>query len=189
MQRLHNVDKWFQVEAGKAVNFGASTEPRHVRLDVNSEGVSYLYYADGDGVTRYLARVEGRDVIEFRSTGEFSITVEGSDVWMYTIDGEDLSFKIPDARKLTKLIERRPRDPALELMEYQMRRNMDERMRAIADEMERRLNRHIAAIGATSSEQAPPGAGDGVGGKPESDGQSETGGGDKPADEGTGKSK
>ena len=186
MQRLHNIEKWFQVAAGKAVNFGGSTEPRFVRLDVNSEGPARLFYADGDGDMRFLASVDGRDVVEFRSTGEFSITVDGSDVWMYTIDGEDISFKIPDAVKLTKLIERRPRDPALELMQYQMKRNMDARMQQIQDEMERKLARHISAIGATATEQAPAGAGDGVGGEPEPDRQPEAGSRDMPADDGAG---
>lgn len=185
MQRLHNVDKWFEVAAGKAVNF-ASAEPRKVRLDVNSEGVSNLFYADGNGVVTFLAAVQGRDVIEFSSTGEFSIQVEGDDCWMYSIDGEVISFVIEDAVKLTKLIERRPRDPALELMQYQMRRNMDERMQQIRDEMERSFDRRLAAAIAPTQKPKAAGDGDRVSAKSTSDKPADVGGIDKPVDAGTG---
>ena len=159
MQRLHNIGKWFVVDDGKAVNFG-NPEPRLVRLDVNAPEPVRLHIVNGDGEYTFLARVVGRDVIEFRSEGEFSIVPDGGSVSLYTIDGEDISFSIPDAVKITKLIDRRPRDPALELMQYQMRKNVDDRMQAIRDEMERELHRRLeAAVTATAQPKAASASG------------------------------
>lgn len=187
MQRLHNVDKWFEVAAGKAVNFG-NTDPRKVRLDVNSAGPAVLWYSDGNGETFLLAQVQGRDVIEFFSTGAFSVTVEGGAVWMYTIDGEDISFVIPDAVKLTKLIERRARNPELELMQHMMNRNLETRLNAMRDEMARVLNQSLEAAKPAAAKPAAASDGAADGKKPESAKPADAGGGDKPADGGTGKS-
>lgn len=186
MQRLHNVDKWFEVEPGKAVNFG-NPDPRFVRLDVNCAGVAALYYSDGDGETRFLARVSGRDVIEFRSYGEFSITVDGSAVWMYTIDGEDISFSIPDAVKLTKLVERRARNPELELMRHMMNRNLESRLNAMRDEMARILHQSAEAAKPPAEKPKAASDGDGAGKQPAPDKPADPAGGDKPVDGGTGK--
>lgn len=186
MQRLHNVDKWFEIEPGKAVNFG-NPEARFVRLDVNSFEPAALFYSDGNGETRFLARVLGRDVIEFRSTGEFAITVEGAAVSMYTIDGEDISFRIPDARKLTKLAERRARNPELEFMQYQMQRNITERMNAVRDEMERVFAQRVSDIEAAAAKPKAATDGASIPAKPAPDKPADDGGADKPADDGTGK--
>lgn len=187
MQRLHNVDKWFEVGMGKAVHFG-NPEPRFIRLDVNAPEPTALYYADGNGEVTFLALVTGRDVIEFRSYGEFSIQVdEDKLINMYSIDGEDISFRIPDAVKLTKLVERRARNPELELMQHMMNRNLESRLNAMRDEMARIL--HQSAEASKPAAEKPKAAtdGDGAGKQPAPDKPADTGGGDKPADGGTGK--
>lgn len=165
MQRLFNVDKWFLVADGKAVSFG-NTEPRRVRLDVNSPSPAQLFYSDGDGNITFLANVHGRDVIEFASYGAFDITCTGSDCWMYTIDGEDLSFSIPDAVKLTKIFERRARNPELELMQHMMNRNIEMRMEAQRVELEQLWNRREEAARAAAALPEAPAANAAAGSEP-----------------------
>ena len=166
MQRIMNVDKWQVMQAGKAVPF-ASADARRVRLDVNAPAESTLWYIDGNVETTFLALVIGRDVIEFFAVGEFSIGCEGGDCWCYSIDGEDLSFSIPDAVSFTKVVERRPRNPEFELMRYEMQRNMQRMMDKQRDELGRILSQQRAAAEARAAKS--PGAGDGkpAGKKPE----------------------
>lgn len=186
MQRLHNINKWFEVGMGKSIHFG-NPNPRPVRLDVNAPVATALYYVDGNGEMTFLARVEGRDVIEFTTYGEFSISVDDDKlVSIYTIDGEDLSFRIPDAVKLTKLAERRARNPEIEMMQYQMNRNIQERLNAVRDEMERTFNQRLQAIAADAKKPEASGDGGSVPAKPASDKPADAGSGNQSADTGTG---
>lgn len=156
MQRLSNIDKWFAVEDGKSISF-ENAQPRRMRLDVNAPVPVCLYYASSDGEVYFLARVEGRDCVEYGAIGEHSVTVEGGPVWMSTIDGEDFSFSIPDAVILTKLVERRPRNPELELMQHMMNRNIDARLAAQRNELEELWARRERAALAAAPKPAPTG--------------------------------
>lgn len=169
MQRLFNIDKWFVVDAGKALNF-EKTEPRRIRLDVNSVGPVKLFYADTAGEITFLAQVDGRDVIEFHCLGEFAVQVEGNDCWFATIDGEDISFSIPDAVRLTKIMERRARNPELELMQHLMQKNIVERMEHMRRDMEREWNRRAGASKPAAPQSAPAGADARSTGQPKPDG-------------------
>lgn len=165
MQRLFNIDKWHRVEADTAIHFGNPT-PRRVRIDVNAPGTVQLFYADGNGETTFLATVTGRDIIEFGCAGEFSILTSGSDCYIYTVDGEDFSFAIPDAQVLTKIIERRARNPELEMMQFMMNQNIQRRMDQQREELEQLWARREAAAAAAAAEPAPSGGTGGSGGEP-----------------------
>lgn len=149
MQRLFNIDKWQLLEDGKAVNFG-NDAPRRIRLDVNAPDAAKLFYADGDGRITFLARVHGRDRIEFACYGAFSLTADGGDIWFDTVDGEDFSFTIPDAVIITKIAERRARNHEFELMQYKMNQNLERRMQEQRDELERLWSRQQAAAAAAA---------------------------------------
>ena len=166
MQRLTNVDKWFVLEQGKTLNF-ENVAPRKIRLDVNAEAAARLYYVDTEGQITFLAAVQGRDVVEFYNHGEFGVTAEGADVWLYTIDGEDISFSIPEAETFTKLVERRTRNPEVEMMQYMMKANMQAMMDAQRGEMARLLDQRDAAARASAAQPAPASDGGAVGAESE----------------------
>lgn len=165
MQRLNNIDKWFAVEDGKAISF-ENVQPRRMRLDVNAPSPVCLYYASADGEVFFLARVDGRDCVEYGAIGEHSVTVEGGACWMATVDGEDFSFSIPDAKILTKLVERRPRNPELEMMQHMMNRNIDARLAAQRHELEELWARRERAARAAAAKPAPASDEAGSAGKP-----------------------
>lgn len=165
MQRIYNVDKWQHCPDGRAVNF-ANTEPRRVRLDVNAPDAVKLFYSDGNGELMFLGRVVGRDVIEFHAAGEFSITADGSDFWFYTIDGEEFFFDIPDAVILTKIADRRPRNPEFELMQYHANRNMELRMEQMRRELDSEWRRRIEAPPPAAKELAAQSGDKGAGKQP-----------------------
>lgn len=153
MQRIFNVDKWQRLENERAVNF-SKDEPRRVRLDVNAPDPVKLFYSDGNGETMFLARVVGRDVIEFMTTGAFSITADGGDLWFFTVDGEDYSFEIPDAVILTRIAERRPRNIEFELMQYHANRNIELRLQQMRRELDAEWRRRTEAAPAATTELA-----------------------------------
>lgn len=168
MQRIHNVDKWQRVEDQRAVNFGKE-QPRRVRLDVNAPDAVKLFYSDGNGETMFLARVVGRDVLEFTTTGAFSLTVDGGDLWFFSVDGEDYSFEIPDAVILTRIAERRPRNPEFELMQYHANRNIELRLQQMRLELDAEWRRREQAAPAAAAELAASSGSKSSGSKPASE--------------------
>lgn len=158
MQRVHNVDKWQEVPEGNTVNFGKK-EPRRVRLDLNAPNPVTLFHSTGDGEVTFVGRVVGRDVIELFTNGEFALTAEGGPIWLFTIDGEDVSFEESTAPILTKIAERRPRNPEFELMQYHANRNMELRMEQMRQELDRAWDKRISALSAPAVKPAPKSGG------------------------------
>lgn len=126
VQRLHNISKWATLEDGQVIKFN-SPKKREVRLEVNSSGCE-LYYVAEDGTVKFLAFIRGRDVIEFITDGQFGISCDGGECSFYTADGEDVSFEVIDAVIFTSIVERRRRNPELELMELRMMQNINSRL-------------------------------------------------------------
>ena len=155
MQRLFNLDKWTALAEGSSLAF-VNPRPRTVRLEVNAPVKSALYVADADGEVRFLALVEGRDTIEFNSTGSFNLTVEGADVHVYTADGDDISAVVLAPRIFTKIAERRRRNPELERIAALMQANMERRLAIQANELRAELARREAAL---AQKPAAPGNG------------------------------
>lgn len=166
MQRMFNIDKWQLLNDGKSVNFG-NTEQRRVKIDFNAPHPVAIYYADEDGNITFLAAVHGRDTVEFATPGAFSLTADGGEVWFDTVDGEDYSFAIPDAVVLTKIVNRRPRNPELERMQFLMNQNIEMRMEAQRRELEQLFSARSAAAPAPAKQ--PAGAPAGGADKPESE--------------------
>ena len=183
MQRLHNITKWKRVQHGEAVNF-SGTKPRRVRLDVNAPAPVAVYYNTTEGALTFLALVEGRDCIEFHASGEFAITVDGGDLWWDTTDSEDHSFVIPDAVILTEIVERRPRNREMEMMNYMMNANMKRMLDAQREELEGVWARREAAARAAAAKQKPAGDDAGVATKPVGEPDAADVGSDKSADDG-----
>lgn len=184
MQRAFNVEKWFKVEADGIARFD-KPEPRRVRIDVLAPEKTPVWYIDGNGELTPLGVVDGRDVLEFRAYGPFEITAD-KDVWFYTIDGENLAFSIPDAVKLTKIMERRQRNPELERMMFLANQNTERRLRDMRNDMERLFNQRLEAERAATVQSAAESANGGSAGEPEQAGFPLGGGGDGTPDAGSG---
>lgn len=145
MQRMFNLNKWTKIAEGETVEF-PSTRSRRVRVEVNSPSVSRIWTVDDDGNLMFLARVNGRDTLDFYAIGQLRFHIEGGEVWIYTSDGEDISAVIPDAQSFTRVMERRQRNPQLEYIAAQMEANMNRRMEQQADEIKSLYARREAAL-------------------------------------------
>lgn len=185
MQRIANLEKWSHVTPEQAMVLHG--EPgRMVRIEVNAPFPVRMMHADGDGVMTFLALVEGRDVVEFIAPGDSAITVDG-EMWAHTFDGEQLAVVIPDAVKFTKMVTRRPRDHAFELMQYEARENARRMYEEIYSSLRSEFAGQRQPAAASATQPQPQGDVAGAGSEPEPDGLAGDGAGNEPADAGSGK--
>lgn len=168
-QKIYNLDKWFPLKEGEALKM-AGGRARRIRLEVNAPAEAALYaIIQGVEAPMFLALVKGRDLIEFYAPGEeaFDLMCEGASIYVYTVDGIDVSAKSDGSESFVRIIERKPRNHEAELMAYRMQENMQRMLNAQASELERVIERRLAAERALA---APKGAAAGAGKKPAQDG-------------------
>lgn len=144
MQRMFNIDKWTQVPSGKALRFEGD-RPRKVVLEVNAAGTSELVVFPENEQPRFLARVSGRDTVEFYVRGRFALGAEGAACWVYTVDGDGQTFEACDPTSFAVIREKRERNYELELIAAKMAENMNRRLEQQADELARVFERRMAA--------------------------------------------
>lgn len=165
MQRLFNINKWVVLSEGKAIQF-KDERPRVVRVEVNAPEAAILYIVQGSKSRkedcRFLARVLGRDTLEFHVSGSFSLHVEGAPLSYYSVDGDNIAFVDEAPEIYTRIHERRARNPELEYMQWKMQENMERRLAAQADEIRRLVERGEASRRGPA-QPAPQGDGPGTG--------------------------
>lgn len=94
---------------------------------------------DAGRAVTFLALVKGRDRLEFSVDGEFDLMVEGGSCNIYTVDSADVATRIIDPVIFTRVANRRVRNPELEWMMFQQRRNQEALMASMTRETERRF--------------------------------------------------
>lgn len=144
MQRIFNVENWLVIEPGQILEF-PHDRPRLVRLEVNSANESHLYVLNEASEAFFLALVKGRDTIEFVSSGKFSLSVAENECSVYTVDGSNISHTVEAPVSFTRIVERKRRNPELELIAAQMAQNMNRIMEQQAAEREA-VYRHREAV-------------------------------------------
>lgn len=192
MLKVPSLQKWKVLKDGETLNFDYSEESRRVRLDVNAAGTAEVYHVDGNGDLIFLALVTGREIIDFQTlpATTFGICSMGADLWMLTVDGDDPAFKLPEAQSFTQLVERKQRNPELEMMQYMMNRNFQLLVENQRDELERLFDRRLQAQPAPADKPAAKSDG-GSGDKPGEPATDKSAGGDvgdNPTDGGSGTS-
>lgn len=157
MQRIHNLSKWQYVETSMVFD---NPVPRLVKIEVNCpERTAFFVHrnkedVDQDGErqrdlaagrdtvvqsdTVFLGLAEGRDGFEFWVEGAFKLDVS-EPCWLFTIDSMRIARRDEAPVIFTRIANRRQRNPHLEMIEFQMRRNTERRMQELAAEMERRI--------------------------------------------------
>lgn len=166
MQRIFNVTKWRTISEGKGIEFPGS-RPRVVRLEVNarSEVGLYIIQTNRDPDTgevqpddeRFLARVCGRDTVEFHSAGGFALVVDEGECEIYTVDGDVWMYVDLEPRIFTKMASRRKRSPELEYIAHQMQANMSRLLERQANEIRRDYEQRERARAAQPGPAGLPG--------------------------------
>lgn len=135
MQKIYNVENWVVIEPGQVLEYPAD-RPRLVRLEVNAAAESQLYMLNASNEAFFLALVKGRDTIEFVSSGKFSLSVAENACSVYTVDGSNISHTVEAPVSFTRIVERRRRNPELEIIAAQMAANMNRIIEQQANERE-----------------------------------------------------
>lgn len=144
VQQIWDLGKWKCLQDGEFASFEGD-RPRTVRIELNAPDPARVYINElkTDDPPILLCRVMGRDTVSFSVNGPFEIQVD-AEVWFYTADGMQVAVEKIDHESFTRIVERRVRNPELELMMYTARINMERRLEAQAAAFEQRLERKFA---------------------------------------------
>lgn len=135
MQRLFNVSKWKPLREGSALRFEGA-RPRFVRLEVNAPQAVGLYLQEQEtGEALFLARVVGRDTVEFHVGGAFTLVSDG-EAYVYSADGEYIHAEATDPEIFTRIAERQRIPPEIVHMQRMMNANIERRLAAQRAEFE-----------------------------------------------------
>lgn len=175
MQKLDNLNKWSELTEKDVLSLPKETA-RTVKIYVNAPQETRLYYVTPGNKPAFLALVKGRDVVVFNHKGPLEVSADAP-INVYTSENEVIHVEGINP-KLTKIMERAPRDPRFEAMAQQMMANVNRRMDQQRKEYEALLKRKDAENAAAKKAEPSENAGD-AGTKPKAGKAAE-----KTADEG-----
>lgn len=136
--RIQNVGKWAEIEPGKVLELQGDAL-RKVRLEVNCPAPTrfdVIELVGGENKVTFLAVVVGHETLEFTVTGEAHVAPTSDEgVWFFTNDGDNVAFDVPGAVSFTKVMNRRARNPAQEMIMFKMEQNMLRRLEAQSAEI------------------------------------------------------
>lgn len=137
---LKNLDRWKRIGKGTAVPFN-NKEPRKVRLEVLAEDVTVLRVGQGKGSAMFIGRFLGYDVVQFQVDGPWTLQADGGICYFWTPELEDFGApEIPEAVSFTKIMNRRERNPELELLMKKVGDNMERRIAQVERDVNLRLS-------------------------------------------------
>lgn len=141
--QMMDLKKWQTIEEGEIVHFNKEN-PRTVRIDVNAAQTTHMFVAQGpDADAEFLCVVYGRDRVEFSVDGPFDLTVDGGAMSFYTVDGADFTVEKVDDESMTRIVERRVRNPEMDYIMNTMYRNMEMRFAQTHHELEKNYGRRL----------------------------------------------
>lgn len=192
-QRIHNLTKWRSLKDGDAIAFD-NPKPRTVIIDVNCPSEVRFYVQQdletlrtdeerlrdhaagrvpsGDGDDREISFVgvcKGRDRLEFSVSGAFELLVDGGEAYIHSAEGQDTATRVVAPVIFTKIANRRARNPHLEMIQYEMRRNQEAffaSMQAEADRRAKALEEGFEAYAAAKYKGTPLGGATDPSGRP-----------------------
>lgn len=135
MQRILSLYDWQKLPFdNRAVIVSDIEHQRSVRVRVNAPEPMALYISQPDYDEEiFLAYVVGLDELQFEIQGSYSLIARGGDVWFDTLDGTNPAVEPHEPASFTQIVERRVRNPEMELMERKMQENIERRMAAMID--------------------------------------------------------
>lgn len=161
MYDLTDLTKWRPIGTA-GIDF-PTDKPRKVRLELlAADEVTVAVKFDKRSMP--IGVFHGYEVISFQMQGPFTLTCDGQCfVWTPELETTG-AVEIPDAIPFTTMMNRRERNPQLELLMHKMNQNVERRMRKLEQDMvlplleERRLNelerRRVNAERETADQEA-----------------------------------
>lgn len=142
--KIGNISRWAKLDPGNVLQFGDENRSQRLRLEFNTSERTHLVVIDHKERERFLGVIYGHEQVEFTTEGPVTIlaTTEG-EVWWYSRDGETDAMELVHEVPFTKVMQRRARNPELEMMMFKVNQNMERRMQAMQAEIAAR----VAAVG------------------------------------------
>ncbi len=130
MQRVLSIYDWQKLPKNERAVFQSDViGQRLVRLRVNAPNRVAVYLNLPDLVDPvFVATVHGLDEIQFYVEGDYKLSAIGGELWFDTLDGTRPDVEPVEPDSFTSIVERRQRNPELELLERKMHENMERRM-------------------------------------------------------------
>lgn len=138
---LKELTRWVEV-TDKGVRF-PNEVPRKIRLEVLAEKEESLYIKDGKDKPFYIGTFHGYDVVQFNVQSDCSLQATGAGVKVFTTEFQSEVIELPDAVSFTRLVQRRVRNPELEMIEHKMRQNMERRLRQVEKDVTLRVSQRM----------------------------------------------
>ena len=170
--KLNKIENWQKLPKG-GLELPDSSD-RQVKIEVNSEGTTRLTVKTAIGEF-FLATVVGKDVLDFRVKGACKISASGDAAW-FICDETNRPVVHHDApTTFTKIVERAPRNPELELMMAKVNQSVDRRISQLEQASAAKLKKADARAAAAEAalrksaerDAAKNNSGDGSGEAPE----------------------
>lgn len=138
--KLDELTGWRRIASGDVLTLASElADQRKVRVHLNCETQTWVYALHGDlEEPQYVATAgPGCETIEFYVAGDvdmsFAADKEGlAQIWVSSAELEPNVSPNPDAVSFTEMVQRRARNPELELMQALARQNQD-RMNAVLE--------------------------------------------------------
>lgn len=92
----------------------------------------------GRAVT-FLGLARGRDRFEFTVDGAFELMAVGGECYVFSADSQRIEARNETPEIFTRLANRRQRNPHMEMMQFQVRRNMERFALQVQTEADRRM--------------------------------------------------
>lgn len=115
------------------------TRSRKVVLEVQPKNKVELAIQT-DGGEMYLGTYDGYVKLEFRVTGQADLLCKGK-AWFKCTEAQQRTVSPSDNTTFTKVVERAPRNPQLELMMAKMNQAVDKRMIALERDSNARISK------------------------------------------------
>lgn len=139
--RLHNLSKWKLLQPGEVIEINGE-RARKVRVEFNTEAPARLDIIHGEGDEAegtFVAVVHGMETVEFHAhPGNHLVATSDGEVWYFTDEG-GAGATDREAVSFTRIMNRRARNPQLEMMMFKMEQNMNARMALMEDEVRAQL--------------------------------------------------
>lgn len=148
MQRILSLYDWRHLPFDSQATITSDImHQRSVRVRVNAPEPMALYVKQADMEDEiFLAHIVGLDEIQFEIEGSYSLIARGGDVWFDTLDGSNPSVEPVEPASFTQIVERRVRNPEMELIQRKMEENIQRRMDAMTAQVSSILSAKDAEI-------------------------------------------
>lgn len=142
IQKLGDLSRW-RVHNEKEAIFFSDHKVRTIRLDVRAAAAVHVYLhtnADGVVVDEFLTVLpSGLSAVEFLGNGCSLVLDSTGPVSYFSPEVEAIWHENVEDETFTTIANRRERNPEVELMEFLMNQNINNRMAQMDAEFERRL--------------------------------------------------